>query len=123
MKKLVIKIFQIQSQTRLLHWQTGSYAEHNAFGGYYDAVDDLFDRLIEAIQGKYGRIYVGGIATAQFADYPNLKIEAFLEEIMAFFMNEIYMLGIDKMKDPEIENIVEEILAETDKLKYLLTLK
>jgi hypothetical protein len=123
MKKIVLKIFQVQSQMRLLHWQTASYAEHKTFKKFYNNVDDLFDKLIESIQGKYGRIFIGGIDGVQVADYQNLKLQSFIEEINLFFGKEIYTTGIDPMKDPEIENIVEEILAETDRLKYLLTLK
>jgi hypothetical protein len=123
MKKIVLKFLQIQSQMRILHWQTTSYAEHNAFGGFYDAADDLIDTIVEAIQGKYGRITLGGIDSIQVSDYGNLKINMFLMDMDAFLINEIYHCGIDKEKDSEIENLLQEFRAEVDKLKYLLTLK
>jgi hypothetical protein len=123
LKYLVLNIFQTQGQIKLLHWQTFSYAEHKAYCKFYDVIDDLFDSLIESIQGKYGRIYLGGKDAVEFIDYTELDVNSFLNSIHAFFKDEIYVLGIDKLKDPEIENIIEEILAEIDKLKYLLTLK
>jgi hypothetical protein len=44
-------------------------------------------------------------------------------DIETFYSAEIFACGIDKVKDAEIDNIVQEIRAEIDKLKYLLTLK
>lgn len=123
MKKIVLKFLQAQAQMRILHWQTTSYAEHNAFGGFYDATGDIIDKIVEAIQGKYGRITLGGIDSIQVSDYSNLKLNMFLMDLEAFLVSEIYNCGIDKEKDSEIENILQEFRAELDKLKYLLTLK
>ena len=123
MKKILVKALQLQSQMKVLHWQTTSYAEHVAFGGFYDAADPLIDKLIEAIQGKYGRIMFGGIDSIQVSDYSNLKINVFIYDMELFFGNDIFLCGLNKAGDPEIENILHEIRAEIDKLKYLLTLK
>jgi hypothetical protein len=124
MKKIVLKSLQLQSQMKILHWQTASYAEHNAFGGFYSDADEIIDQLIEAIQGKYNcRILLGGIDSIQVSDYSNLKINMFLMDMENFYANEIYLCGLDKAKDPEIENILHELRAAIDKLKYLLTLK
>lgn len=123
MKRIVLKSLQLQAQMRILHWQTTSLGEHLAFGGFYSAVDDTVDKLIETIQGKYGRIMLGGIDAIQVSDYSNLKINVFLMDIESFFAAEIYTCGIDKLADSEIENIIQEIRGEIDKLKYLMTLK
>ncbi len=123
MKKIILKSLQLQAQMRILHWQTNSYAEHAAFGGFYDAADDIIDKLIEAIQGKYGRIMLGGIDSIQVSDYGNLKLNVFLMDMESFYTMEIFNCGIDKNADPEIDNILHELRAEVDKLKYLLTLK
>ena len=123
MKKIVLKSLQVQAQMRLLHWQTTAYAEHIAFGGFYDAADDLIDKLVEAIQGKYGRIMLGGIDAIQVSDYSNLKLNIFIMDMETFYTTEIWSCGLDMAKDSEIENILQEIRAEIQKLKYLLTLK
>ncbi len=123
MKKIIIKCLQVQAQFRVLHWQTTSYAEHMAFGSFYAAIDPIIDKLIEAIQGKYGRITLGGIDSIQVSDYSNLKLNVFMMDIDTFFSTEIYLCGIDKSKDSEIDNIVQELTGEIDKLKYLMTLK
>jgi hypothetical protein len=100
---------QLQAQMRILHWQTTSFAEHRAFGGFYDAADDIIDTLIEAIQGKYGRIMLGGIDSIQISDYSNLKLNVFLMDVESFYCSEIYNCGIDVNKDSEIDNIIQEI--------------
>lgn len=124
MKKIVLKTLQLQAQIKILHWQTMSYAEHSAFDSFYKDSRKLIDQLIEVIQGKYNcRILLGGIDSIQISDYSNLKINMFLMDMENFFASEIYMCGLDKAKDPEIENILHELRAEIDKLKYLLTLK
>ena len=123
MKKIILKSLQLQAQMRILHWQTTSFAEHNAFGGFYDAADDIIDKLIEAIQGKYGRIMLGGIDSIPVSDYGNLKLNIFIMDIETFFTTEIFACGLNKEVDSEIENIIQELRGEIDKLKYLLTLK
>lgn len=123
MKKIILKSLQLQAQMRILHWQTTSFAEHQAFGGFYDAADDLIDTLIEAIQGKYGRIMLGGIDSIPVSDYSNLKINMFIMDMETFFCTEIFNCGINPSSDAEIDNILQEIRGEIDKLKYLLTLK
>lgn len=123
MKKIVIKALQIQSQIRILHWQTTSYAEHAAFGSFYDKIDSVLDKLIETIQGKYGRIFLGGLDSIPVSDYSNLKLNVFLLDIETFFSSEIFTCGIEKIRDPEIDNVIQEIRGEFNKLKYLLSLR
>lgn len=117
-KELLSNVLQIQAQLKILHWQTESFAEHTAFGATYDSLDDLFDRLLEAYMGKYGRPQLGGMKNLAVADYNNIKIDAFIDGLHQFFES-AFMAETDK----ELDNICQEITSELDKLKYLLTLK
>ena len=117
-KELLANIIQIQGQLRILHWQTESYAEHNAFGMTYDNLDDKFDRLIEVYSGKYRRPAFGGVKEISFADLSVLKVDAFIES-MDDFMTNAFMAE----QDSELANIRDEIRADLMQLKYLLTLK
>lgn len=123
MKKIVLKSLQVQAQMRLLHWQTTSHAEHMAFGSFYDEMSKLTDTLIEAIQGKYGRIMLGGLDAIQVSDYSNLKLNVFIMDMEAFYTTEVFNCGIDPIRDKELDNLLQEITTQIDKLKYLLTLK
>ena len=117
-KELLANIIQIQGQLKILHWQTESYAEHNAFEMTLDALMDHFDRIIEVYSGKYQRPKFGGVKQITFADYDNLKIEAFIET-----MDDFLTSAFIAEQDSEIANIRDEARAELMKLKYLLTLK
>jgi hypothetical protein len=81
------------------------------------------DKLVEVIQGRYGRIMLGGIESIQVSDYSNLKLNVFILDITEFFKSGIFTCGIDRVADTDIVNLIEEIRAEIEKLKYLLTLK
>ena len=108
---------------RILHWSTTSYAEHIAFNNFYDVTEEIIDQTIETIQGKYGRITLGGLDSIVVSDYSSLKLNMFIMDFETFLTTEIFQCGIDKQKDSEIDNLIQELRSEVDKLKYLLTLK
>jgi hypothetical protein len=117
-KELLSTVLQIKGQLNVLHWQTESFAEHNAFGSTYDSLGDKFDLLIEVYSGKYKRPEFGGIKNIAFSDYANVKVDTFLETSIDFFTN---LFAAEQ--DSELANIRDEIKADLEKLKYLLTLK
>jgi hypothetical protein len=117
-KELLSNIVQMQGQLKVLHWQTESFAEHNAFEITYESISKLFDKLIEVYSGKYQRPKFGGVKELSFADYSNLKVDAFIEGMDEFMAN-----AFMAEQDSELANIRDEIRADLMKLKYLLTLK
>ena len=117
-KELLSNVLQIQAQIKTLHWQTESFAEHKAFDETYETLDGLFDTLMEAYMGKYGRPKFGGMKNIAVADYNNIKLDAFIDGLHQFFES-AFMADTDK----ELDNICQEITGALDKLKYLLTLK
>jgi hypothetical protein len=117
-KELLANIIQIQGQLKILHWQTESYAEHNAFEMILDDISERFDRIIEVYSGKYQRPKFGGVKQITFADYDNLKIEAFIES-----MDDFLTSAFIAEQDSELANVRDEARADLMKLKYLLTLK
>jgi len=116
--ELLVNVIQFQAQLRILHWQTESFAEHMAFGRTYDALDDLFDKLIETYSGKYERPKFGGVKSISFADYETLKTETYLQTVDDYFVD-LFMAS----QDAELANIRDEIRDSIQTLKYLLTLK
>lgn len=117
-KELLSNVLQIQGQLKVLHWQTESFAEHMAFDNIYESLSEKFDRLIEVYSGKYKRPKFDGVIELTFADYDSIKIDSFLKTVIESFVD-MFMAE----QDAELANLRDEIVADVDKLKYLLTLK
>ena len=52
--EIVKNLLTAQNQMKLFHWQTVSFAQHQAFGGIYDNLSDLIDEFVEVCMGKIG---------------------------------------------------------------------
>ncbi len=46
---LISTFLCMQSQLRVWHWQTNSYAEHKALGKLYESLDGLVDDFVETV--------------------------------------------------------------------------
>lgn len=112
-------MLEMVAQYKMFHWQTLSYAQHNAFGKTYDSLNDLTDKFVEILIGKYGRIN-------DFTEIPvNRKFD--VSEAKNFINENIkFMLKLDTFlngfKDKDLLNLRDEMLGELNQLKYLLTL-
>lgn len=118
MHEIASKLVEIHNQLRFFHWQTTSYARHQAYGGTYEALDGLIDNFVEVLMGKYGRV-----PALPMKIYNRNEKDAteFIEETIQFLLQ---MSGtLDDKKDTDLLNIRDEMIAEFNKLKYLLTLK
>ena len=118
MSRVIAQLIYLQMQVRIFHWQTKSYARHEALGKFYESFDDLLDNFVETYQGIFGRI-----GFAQSLELKNLEDSTNLENI---FNNAIAILrneapDIDEHSD--LINIRDEMIGQMDRLKYLLTLE
>lgn len=111
------KLTHFHEQLHLLHWQTKSYAEHQALGSLYDYVHDVKDEIVEKIMG-----YTGKTAKA-------FKIEALVDnaDCKTIVINLIsFAKQLEEFAEannmPDIENISQSLSGEAAKTKYLLTL-
>lgn len=120
--KSVITMMNFQQQMRILHWQTTSYARHNAYGIIYDSLDDLIDTFTETCMGKYGRIELNDeISELKLKNMKDVSINNYLNQFCDFLID--LTNEFDGKEDTDILNIRDEILGAVNKLKYLLTLK
>ena len=118
---LLIKFLTLQEQFRILHWQTKSYARHNAFGGIYSDLDGLIDELMEVYMGKYGRVEFEGEGTITLKNTNDLDLNSFIKENIEFLksLND----ELNPTNDSDLLNIRDEIMGKINKLRYLLSLK
>jgi hypothetical protein len=110
------KLTYFHEQLHLLHWQTKSYAEHQALGGLYDYVHDFKDGVIEKLMGYTGkRPGVYKIEALSGAD-SNSVVTA----LMDFSSNLKSYAESNSYHD--IANLADALSGEAAKARYLLTL-
>ena len=47
--EIICKLVEAQIQLKFLHWQTKSYAKHQAYGNLYGDLNELIDDFVEAV--------------------------------------------------------------------------
>lgn len=119
---IVSKMLEVQNQVRIFHWQTYGYAEHEAFGNLYNNLSDYIDNFVEVFMGKYGRIIAQETFDISLQNYKNLKAVDYLNDFINYLSNDLPSM-LNPQADTDLLNIRDEILANVNKTKYLLTLK
>jgi DNA-binding ferritin-like protein len=114
------------AQTKLLHWQSNFYGQHKALDGLFEGLIDLTDTLAESIMGKYGKPVLNGdqccLNIKNFENPEKGDLKDFMEHLHKCYAIDCKSL-LDPEKDPELLNIVDEIIALVDQTKYLVSLR
>lgn len=119
---IVTKFLTFQNQTKILHWQTLSYAEHKALDGLYESLEANIDEFVETFMGKYGRIVSEKTFNLSLENYSNLSPAVFVSEIEKYLIEELPTM-LDIKTDSDLLNIRDAMLGNVKQTKYLLTLK
>ena len=116
---IATKLTHFVDQLHLLHWQTTSFAEHQALGGLYDKVFDLKDEIVEKIMG-YSGTRPKAMKHEMLRDY-SIGLTKSVVNDLKMFAKELEEYGeANNMCD--IENIAQSLSGEAAKTLYLLTL-
>ena len=117
---MITELLTLQTQLKVWHWQTESYAQHQALGKAYDELGESIDEFIEVFQGKYARIKAKDNFKIDLKNYDGNMVDFINKNIQ-------YLVGMDKGLEEgyndELLNIRDEMVATLQQLKYLLTLK
>ncbi len=119
--EVIAKLVQVQNQFRFMHWQTHSYAKHQAYGNIYEELTDLIDGFVESCMGKHGRPEYPGGLTLEFEDLNEMKLQEFIDETVAFLIS--FDQIFDEVMDSDLLNVRDEMLQLINKGKYLFTLE
>jgi hypothetical protein len=110
------KLTYFHEQLHLTHWQTKSYAEHQALGGLYDYVHDFKDGVIEKLMGYTGKrpgVYkIEALST--------IDANSVVRALMDFSSNLKAYGEVNGYHD--IANLADALSGEAAKVRYLLTL-
>ena len=120
MEKDIIEFsLNVLNQVRVFHWMTTSYAQHKALGDLYDALNKNIDTLVETYMGNMGLkerrppiFQIQTVASSDLATLPPFLKQAYNE--LKGFRN--------KIKIPEIQNVVDELSSNINQAVYLLRL-
>jgi hypothetical protein len=116
-----IRLLAIRDQAHIFHWQTESFAQHEAFGEFYETFLTNVDAMVEMVMGLKGRPMFGEGASIMISDYSPEAINGFFESAYPVFGNKLEMV-CSPDENEEIFDQARVIVADIDKLKYLLTL-
>ena len=112
--ELVMCLLHSATVTHIMHWQTESYAAHQALGEYYSEIPELVDAVIEAYQGKTGIILRK--FPIETDDYEAMTPLAYMEYLSEEMTEGRALFG----EDSEIQNLVDAICDLIDSTMYKL---
>jgi hypothetical protein len=116
LESIAAKLTYFHEQLHLTHWQTTSYAEHQATGALYDYVHDFKDGLIEKIMGYTGK----RPAPYKIEALTNCTAIQCVTDILSF-ASQLKTYG-EKNSFHDVCNLADALSGEAAKTKYLLTL-
>lgn len=116
LESIASKLTYFHEQLHLLHWQTMSYAEHQALGALYDYVHDFKDGVMEKLMGYTGKR--PGIFKIQ--ELSKCTPESCVDDLMSFAAQLKSYGNMNQFHD--IGNLADALSGEAAKTKYLLTL-
>lgn len=122
MNQIIEQLLYLQLQAKIFHWQTTSFAQHSAFGKFYDSLTDLIDQLVETFQGKY-KTRIEFNKSIQLKNLSNVNVLEALDKAAEMLAEDFDGVLDPNMKNTELQNIRDEIKTEINQLKYLLTLE
>lgn len=118
MAETVQDLLFLSKQVHVWHLQTGSYAEHEALGEFYEKLEGCVDGLAEGYMGINGKFPVSA-KSYSFSNYTKYDAIKLLEEELAE-MNKIFKLTADNsVINGKIGNISELFAKTLYKLKEL----
>ena len=110
------KLTYFHEQLHLTHWQTKSYAEHQALGSLYDYVHDFKDGVVEKIMGYTGK-RPGPYKIEPLTNCTGMQCASDLLS----FASALKAYG-EKNSFHDVCNLADALSGEAAKTKYLLTL-
>lgn len=116
LESIAARLTYFHEQLHLLHWQTQSYAEHQALGALYDYVHDFKDGVIEKLMGYMNKrpgVYKIEPLSQISSIIVTSDLLSFASNLKSFAENNGYH---------DIANLADALSGEAAKTRYLLTL-
>jgi hypothetical protein len=108
--------FQHQLQIKMYHFQTKKYGAHKACDKYLKKFRSNLDRFMEVAQGAFSKFKIESIEI-NFETVDDVSINSELDK----FVKLCRSLDHNFKDYSELINIRDEIIADVEQFKYLLT--
>ena len=108
------------TQLQVYHWQTngkGSFAQHKTFDDVTAAFKPLMDGLAESMQGRYKKLIIPSDYQSPLYNISDLSPGLYADG----FVKKLEVYKKDFAEESDLANIIDEMIALTNKFKYLLT--
>ena len=117
LSSIINLLLQFRTDIKMFHWQTEFFAYHKISDELLSSIDDLSDKLVEALSGLLNiRPKVNCSIMVR-----NVDLDLFLNELDE--VSDVLRNATKIAKFSEIANIRDEILGVIDKAKYLMSFK
>lgn len=124
-RHLIKRLLQVLMIVKVYHWNTHVYSVHKATDKLYNVLNTNIDRLVEVLLGKHNTINKHNILQIHTLEMKTFKHNsAFLN-----WLDELkdYLIDMDTIffsdKDSDVLSIRDEILADLNKITYVLSLQ
>lgn len=118
---ILLSMLQLETQTKVLHWQTDSYSQHVAYGNFHSAFSNLLDKFIETHMGKcFGSRFQLHQNKILLFSIDNLDVQNYLQTKIDELEKLIHILNNNT--DTDLLNLKDEMIAKINQLKYHLSL-
>jgi len=117
-EQLVRYTLEYNNQLRYYHWQTPSYAQHEALGKLYDSITGILDTLVETWQGRNGNIKVDQ-GKVELVDYTD--VDTVIDS--AVTLRDIYEDFSKTITYQDINDQIDDMIKQINQTIYLLRLK
>lgn len=116
---IIHKFLEYSALIKLYHWTTYKHSRHIATDALYSSIQDGMDKFIEVYIGIYERktVFKGSPQSIELKLYNDKNASLLLDEIANFLKKDIPKY----VKETDLLNIRDEILASVNKAKYLFT--
>ena len=120
MNSLLRKIIQLQRQIKFFHWNTKNYAAHKITDDFHATLSGLVDQLVEvSISHKMKLANINKY-------YKKVKEFKTKDDVMKYVDNiskDIAMLHKKKDIPQDIKAILDTVVGELNRFKYLFVMK
>lgn len=114
---IIQHFMEIINTIKLYHWKTYSFPEHKSTDELYESLSGHIDKFVEVMLGRYG----GRINKKEFSFKCKNSSES---EFKRYIDNTLFYLATFNQtfkNDSDLLNIRDEMVADLNQFKYLLT--